>query len=235
MDLLRSAIAEYEDVLVGNKKNISTYYFSYNATGNMKMALQIMKYAFDTYLHWSPSQLRDCLTFEVIERLKLTSLMRYIVFPVELDSEKDLFYIAWQLYPGTVHFSEKDLILRIYNNLLDKKLNKYPKKFFDGAYGTLRAQVCLRYMIEQFLPVKSVDELYELFASQKCIKSLRKYKLLFICQELFDSPMEYLHNALPKEQQNQFLYRFYEFDLQRSEQRAQMPEQSSYAEAGDHE
>ena len=233
MDILRSAIAEYEDMLIGNRKAMSTYYFSYNSNGNMKLALQIMNHAFDTYLHWSPEQLRDCLTMEVMERLKLQPLLRYVIFPVELDSTKDLFYIAWQLYPGTVHFSEKDLILRVYKNLLSKQIQKYPKEFFDGRYGSIRAQVCLRYMIEQYLPFNTIDDLYDYFASIKCNKVLRQNRLLDACRDLYDSPVEYLHKSLPKEQQNQFLYRYYDFTLRRAEQKANLTDMPEAAKAGD--
>jgi len=219
VDLVKSVITEYEDMLVGNRKMISNYYFTYNAAGNMKLALKVMKYAFDTYLHWTPTQLRDCLTYEVIERLRLQQLLRYVIFPVELDSTEDLFYVAWQLYPKTVHFTERDLILRIYKNLLEKKKPKFPKKFFDGTCGSLRAQVCLRYMIEQFLPFNSTDELYDYFASPKCLKALRQNRLSSICTDLFETPLEYLHKSLPKEQQNQFLYYFYDFTLRRAEQK----------------
>ncbi|MDR0286667.1 MAG: hypothetical protein LBI03_03015 [Clostridiales bacterium] len=227
MDLTRSAIAEYEDVLVGNRKMISNYYFAYNANGNMKMALKIMKYAFDTYLHWTPDQLRDCLNFEVIERLRLQQLLRFIIFPVELNPENDLFYIAWQLYPKTVHFNERDLILRVYKNLLEKKIHKYPKGFFDGTYGSQRAQVCLRYMIEQYLPFNSVDELYEYFSTQKCLKALRQNKLTVVCHDLFETPLEYLHKSLPKEQQNQFLFYFYDFTIRRAAQKIQSETEES--------
>jgi len=233
VEILKSAIAEYEDVLIGGKKVISAYYFSYNASGNMKLALQIMKYAFDTYLHWSAEQLRDYLTLKVMERLKLQPLIRHIIFPVELDCNRDLFYIAWLLYPKTVHFSEKELILRVYKNLLDRKIQKYPKEFFDGMSGYRRAQVCLRYMVEQFVPVSTIDALYEFFASPDCYKVLRQKKLLVVCRDWFASPVDYLHQSLPKEQQNNFLYYYFSFRQRRAEQKAQLAEQSAAGKAGD--
>lgn len=218
MDILKSAIAEYEDTLLNKRKAVSNYYFSYEKTGNMRLALQIMQYAFDTYLKWSPQELRDSLTLEIMERLKLKPFLRYIQFPPELNPRKDLFYIAWQLYPNTVHYSVKDLILRVYQNLLDKKIQKYPKEFFTGTDGLLRAQVCLQYMISQHLTFRSVREMYAYFASHDCEKVLRKYRLFTVCCDLFESPLEYLHTALPKEQQQIFWYRFFQFSKVRSEQ-----------------
>ena len=222
MDVLKGAIAEYEDLLVGKRKTFSHYYFNYNSTGNMKLALQVIEYAFDTYLKWSPGQLRDCLTIDVMEQLKLNGFIRYIAFPPELDSTKDLFYIAWLLYPTTVHFSEKDLVLRVYKNLLDEKIKKYPKEFFSGMDGLTRAHVCLRYMIEHYLPAKSIDELYEYFGTLKSVRGLRQHKLLVVCNDLFDTPVEFLHKSLHKDQQNTFWYRYYDFCWQRTEQKEQL-------------
>ena len=218
MDIVKSAIAEYEDTLLNKRKAVSSYYFSYEKAGNMKLALQIMKYAFDTYLEWSPQELRDSLTIEILERLKLKPFLRFIQFPPELNPKTDLFFIAWQLYPNTVHYSENDLILRVYQNLLDKKIQKYPKEFFTGTDGLLRAQVCLQYMIGQHLTFRTIREMYAYFASPACEKMLRKYRLLTICYDLFDSPLEYLHTALPKGQKNVFWYRFYQFSKTRAEQ-----------------
>lgn len=211
MDFLKSAIAEYEDTLVGKRKAISTFYFSYGENGNMKLALQIMKYAFETYLKWEPQVLRDYLTSEVLERIKLKSLLRYIVFPPELNAKEDLFYIAWLIYPETIHYGKKDLALRVYKKLLDKEIQKFPKEFFTGSDGVTRTQICLRYMIEQYLHITSVKELYEFFSTDECIKTLRKYKLLTICRDLYDTPVEYLHSSLSKEQKDIFWYRYYDF------------------------
>lgn len=211
MDFLKSAIAEYEDTLVGKRKAISTFYFSYGENGNMKLALQIMKYAFETYLKWEPPVLRDYLTNEVLERMKLKSLMRYIVFPPELNAKEDLFYIAWLIYPETIHYGKKDLALRVYIKLLNKEIQKFPKEFFTGSEGITRTQICLRYMIEHYLHFTSVRELYEFFSTDECIKTLRKYKLLTICRDLYDTPVEYLHSSLSNDQKDIFWYRYFDF------------------------
>ena len=234
MDVLESAIADYEDVLVGKKRSMSGYYFSYNAGGNMKLALSIMRYAFDTYLKWPAEQLRDCLTPEIMQRFKLQALIRYIAFPPELNNKTDMFYIVWLLYPATVHFNEIELVLRIYKDVLSKKLPKYPKEFFDGRSGIYRAQVCLRYAIEQTLQFNSVEGIYEYFISPQCTPFLRQQRLLLICKELFDSPLAFLHTTLPKEQQSDFLYYYYDFKQRRAIQQLKIGEPlTPAAAAGD--
>ena len=222
MDILQNAIAEYEECLIGNRRTISNYYFSYNQYGNMKLALQVIKHGLEKYLRWNPEQLRDCLTPEIMEQLRLQQMVRHIIFPPELDASRDLFFIIWQLYPHTIHFSDKDLILRVYKGILDRTILKYPKEFFTGHDGRIRSQVCLRYMIEQFLPINSLEELYEYFASSNCQNVLKQNKLLVICNDLYETPLEYLHKSLPKGQQNEFLFRFNDFTLRRSNQKFQV-------------
>ena len=181
----------------------------------MKLALHIMQYAFETYLGWTPQVLRDNLTLDILERLKLKSLLRYIQFAPELNAKEDLFYIAWLIYPETVHYGKKELTLRVYKQLLNKQLQKFPKEFFTGRDGLTRSQICLRFMIEQFLHFTSVEEMYRYFSTEECTKTLRKYKLLVVCRDLYDTQLEYLHESLAKEQRDTFWYRYYDFSLRR--------------------
>lgn len=215
MDFLKSVIAEYEDTLVDKRKSISTFYFSYGKSGNMKLALHIMQYAFETYLCWTPQILRDNLTADILERLKLKSLLRYIQFPPELNAKEDLFYIAWLIYPETIHYGKKELTLRVYTQLLNKQIQKFPKEFFTGRDGLTRSQICLRYMIEQFLHFTSIKEMYQYFSTEDCTKTLRRYRLLAVCHDLYDTQLEYLHDSLVKEQRSTFWYRYYDFSLRR--------------------
>ena len=219
MDLYNSAIAEYEDTLVGKQKAISTYYFSYGKYGNQRLALQIMKYAFETYLGWSPATLRDYISNEIFNRLQLKPLLHYIEFPPELDPKKDLFYIIHLIYPDVVRFSKKDLVLHVFQQLLEGSIMKFPKEFFTGADGEQRAQICLRYILEQKLTFVSVQEAYAFFSTPNCLKLLNKYKLLSVCRDLYDSPLTYLHYSLPSKQQDVFWYRYYDFCCKRAQLR----------------
>lgn len=204
-------IIEYENCLIGKNKTISQSFFPYDDYANEKIALRIMKYAFETYLGWDPFALRDHLTKDILKKLKLTQLIRYISFPPELNSKKDFFYIIWKLYPQTINFSENDLILKVYKNLLSGKIQRFPKEFFTGIYGLERARLCLQYMIEEYIQVSSIEELYELFSSENIITLLEKYKLRSICEDSFLDPLEFLHYSLPEKQKSEFLYNFYIF------------------------
>ncbi len=207
----KELILEYEDVLLGKANCISPFHFENGPYFNETAALDIIKYAVETYLKWDPYTMRDCLTLEIMNMLKLKPLLRYISFPPELNPKKDLFYIAWKLYPKQITYSTKQLILDVYKDVLSGKLKRFPKEFFTGAKGFLRASICLQYFIENFAPKEDVPHLYKYFAGPKISNDLKQYKLNIVCKDNFDSPIEYLHFSLPKEQKDESLYHFFSF------------------------
>lgn len=121
-----------------------------------------------------------------------------------------------KLYPNTVHYSEKDLNLLVYQNLLDGKIQQYPKELFTGTDGLLRAQA--QYMIGQHPAFRTVRKMYGYSALPACDKILRKYRLLTICGGLFEPPLEYRHTTLPKGLHQICWYRPYRFSKTRCEQ-----------------
>ena len=202
-------ILDYEEVLLGNQKTVSSAIFYSDAVGNEKLALNIMKYAFETYLRWTPIELYDWLTPEIMERLKPTQLLSYVRFPSELEPT-DLFYVVWKIYPQQTHYSKEDLILRVYKKMLADQIKKYPKEFFTATEGVDRAIICLRYLIENYIPLRNTLQLYALF-SARGNTLLKKYKLLVPCKDLFGTPLVYLHESLPKNQCNNTFYLYCRF------------------------
>lgn len=218
--LNQELILEYENCLLGKTVTIPKYYFSYAQESNARIALSIMQYAFENYLRWDPFTLRDQLNMRIMQKLKLKLLIKYIPFPPELNPKTDLFYIVWKIYPKTIHFSETDLILKIYTQVLSGELQRFPKEFFTGIYGMVRARVCLQYLIEQYMTVNDIEELYRIFASKQGTTLLKKYKLFSVCESSFDNPVEFLHYSLPQQQKDDFLDSFYQFQMLREKEAA---------------
>lgn len=215
MDL--NLITEYEQTLIGHRYSVFPTYFCYSDDSNEAMALSVMKYALETYLKWSPEDLRDYLTMDILKALKLDGLLKYIRFPVELNPERDLFYLAKILYPNKITIEDKDLTLNVYKNILNKKIEKYPKEFFTGMYGMLRACICLKYMIENNLQFHSVEDMYEFFASKDAAAVLRNNKLEMVSKDLYETNVDFIHDALADSQKIDILYHFYKFCLKANE------------------
>lgn len=202
---------EYDELLLGNRNGLSQGYFANGEMASEQNALELMRYAFETYLQWTPFELCDWLSWDVLELLKLKPIVRFVRFPLELNPERDLFYIACKLYPRTIHFSEADLTLAVYKKMLSGEIKKYPKEFFSGAEGMNRAAACLVYAIEQFMPVDNVYDLYAAFGKSSINRFLRKQKLMMVCNDLFGDPLDFLHFTLPKQQKQLGMYFYCQF------------------------
>ena len=101
-----------------------------------------------------------------------------------------------------------------YRKIKERKMAiyKFPKNYMSGAIGVLRAGICLQYMISNFMAFHSIAEIYEFFADEeRAIWTLKKYKLYTVYRELFESPLEYLHTALPEDKKDYLLYNYYSF------------------------
>ena len=90
---------------------------------------------------------------------------------------------------------------------------RYPKDYMYGYLGMLRAKICLQYSINQNCVFKSADDLYAFFASKECIKYLKANKLYQLYVSFYTSPLEYMHDSMPSNIKNDFLYHNYMFLL----------------------
>jgi len=218
----KGILFEYELILLGKKNFFSPYFFSFGNDYNERMALDVFQYAIEVYLRWSPEETATYLTIDIIKLMKLDSILKYIRFPAELIPERDLFYIAHLLYPKKVPFNEKELILRTYKEVLSGQLYKFPKEYLSDSLGMIRACICFQYMVSQYLSFKSIDDMYNHFCTSKGTKDLKKYRLYAICTDMFEFPLDFLHEALSVRQKNEFLYHYHRFCLKNKEQLNQL-------------
>ena len=217
--MYRDALYEYENILLGKKTSFSSYFFSSDPDKNEQKALYIIKFALRYYLKWSESQICQYLDWKVINCMKLESLMKYIQFPPEMSARDDIFIVKGKLYPNLVQLNQKEITLKVYKRVLEKDLYKFPKEYLSGdSIGVHRAIVCFQYMLTQIPPFENTEEMYKYFASSKGPKLLKKYRLNVACVTMFDHPIDFLHEALPKQQRDEFWYRYYKFKISNNEQ-----------------
>lgn len=203
---------EYEKILLKKKKNYSCSFFNYdNDAINQKNALTIIRYALEDFLHWTPKDIEQNLSMDIMRAMKIDILLKHINMPHELSPEKDLFYIAHLLYPDQCPYNSKFQTIRVYRNVLERKLYRFPKGFFEDIEGIERANLCLINMIQNYLFPHNVAELYEWFSDYSIIKTLKKYCLYDACVTIYESPLDFLHEALSIEQKNDFYYQYYKF------------------------
>lgn len=210
--LERELKKEYEDILLGRKKNYSNAFFdSNNEEKSQKNAIIVLRYVFEDFLHWTPKDIENCISPEIITLMKLDSVIKHITFPGELNPRTDLWYIAHLLYPNIIKFNSKEKTIMIYQNILDKKLYRYPKTFWDGPEGIIRAKACFRYMLQNIMSFHNIEELYAFFANSTGYKAMKTYHLIIPQEMMYDTPLDYLHDSLSQNQRNEFLYHYYKF------------------------
>lgn len=196
---IRAFLAEYDEVLIGKKKTYSAALMS--KQHGTELCAALLKLIFAEYLNWTPYQIRDCLTLEIIKRMCLAPLINKIPCPQEVLRDKELYFVAGYLYPYTVKRDPHDprLVIKIYHDLLNGNIQKFPKEFFAASEeGRLRARILFRVMVKEFLSgyFGSYADMYHFFASSQGMRTIEKYKLKRAMQTWFSSPLEYLHESL---------------------------------------
>lgn len=210
--MVSNIIHEYEEILIGNQTKYLKEIFQCNDEDKEKIALEVFHYAFEVYLRWSPEDVQEYISDEILDKMKLTNLLKYIQFPAELSKKKNLDYLVDILYPQLTKMDFKASIITTYKKVLNAKDGtKLPKGYLNESLGMMRGHICLQYVLSEYFNFDSTEELYGFFASSNGMKTLKKYRLSSMCVDFYNTPLDFLHNALPKSQQNEFLYYYYKF------------------------
>lgn len=203
-------ISEYEEILEGTRQVFSVNYLR-NGT-SPEAVRDLLQFVFIEVLGWSPSMIHDYISPELIQMLKLESIVKKVDFPPELDRTKDLYYISTICYGSkdTAGPSKKERILTQYHRVLDGELTKYPKGFWLTPDNEFYMQTCLLDAINREIAVSSIDELYYYFADRtKAASFLESQKLMAPCRDFFDGdPLKMLHALLPEEDRSEACYLF---------------------------
>lgn len=226
--LNKNVLYEFESVLLDKKTSLSPYFFNQTSEQNEKTALAIIKYVVEVHLKWTPEQVRKNLTWDVIQLMKLDSIMKYINFPPEADRKKDLFIVAGKLYPNKIKINSSAMTILTYKKIISREQYKFPKCFFDGNEGRYRALICLQYMLNQYTSFESVEEMYKVFSTPKASKLLKKYKLQAARVAMYEYAIDYLHDALPDDVKNEYFYHYYKFKIANKKQKKNMIEQGTF-------
>ena len=192
-------IQEYSDVLCEQKQNFS---FSLLAnTGDAERCADILRTIFKEYFRWTPEQVRDCLTPKDVDRMCLRQLIRKLPAPPEVNREKDLYYVAWYLYPQTRNMTDVELVSKVYRDVLEGRTKKFPKGYFSGAVGEFRAKTVFMQMVQEFYSgsFRNPKEMLDFFGSSAGRAAIAKYKLDTALETWFESPLDYAYKSIPEE------------------------------------
>ena len=210
----RFAIIQYESKLLkGHKKATANTYVGDAATRN-RVALAVFRHVIEDILQWSPDVAFANMSMQLIKDLKLNNEWNNLDLPREIRQFSTAKYVVAMLYPRKFMplFSTESLAIQVYRSCLEQRKGIFPKNYFLDENGRLKAQVCLRYMLNNYAVYNSIEKIYEEFANTEVVKKLLKnYGLDLPARTLYDTPLDYLHESLSMQQRSHLFYNFYRF------------------------
>ena len=212
----RFILQEYEALYINSDKCSipSAYFKDLSRKQQNEQALKIIRFAFKHYLNWTPQQIKEGLTTDIIKKLKLDTLINtYIDFPPEYSKNGlDIVYLAYLLYPNKFHLSAEEQCINMLRRIHRGELKKYPSSWTDSDNGIVHLQILIRYVIQQLPRFNNPEALYEYFASPKGIKTFKDYKIYYFITGLYANPLQAVHQALPPNAKSEFLFNALLFD-----------------------
>lgn len=215
MVMTQEVIYEYEDILMGKRKNFGT-----SLDGNKKEISEkvgaVWKYAVVHLLKWTPQQAVKYLTYDIVKMLCLDKTFNKMNFKPERTYIGDFRLFLQYAFPDEVRMGLTEQTISEYERIakIGKWANdqnneiRYPKKFFTDESGMKRAAILLNHVISLYLSTYTIEELYDFFANKKkAIKWLREKSLEAPCKDVYDGDtLEYFHFSLPFYKQNYLYY-----------------------------
>lgn len=208
----KSAIEQYEKHLLCNKK----YYFPELDIERKQAVTFIFRYVVEELLEFSPEEAYGKLNKACLDESGLSFLLKqYMNIPKDINIYNDTDYLLSQIYPDLYRYDPYEKTVTLYNKILKGEISKFPKNYFSTEIGKNKAEYLLLYIIDKNLSLKkntAIFDLYELFSDDKKInKKLKEWKIKKLQEQLYLNALTYLHEALPRNQKNDFLYFYFSF------------------------
>ena len=213
MRISKNLLYEYQLLLLGRIPAIQPDLFDGESKQKERAALEIVRYAVEKLLRWTPQEMAAKFNGEVIERMKLTKIVSYINFPPEADKKRDYFVYAHKLYPTIVPMDLYTLTILTYNNVHERHLVKFPKGFFDDNLGRTRALLCMNYALVRDGKFHSKQEMYKTFAESAGVQFIQAHRLDLARRLSWEHPLDFMHESLSKHDRDEVWYHYYKLKL----------------------
>jgi hypothetical protein len=211
MRISQNLLYEYQLLLLGKIPSIQPDLFEGEAKQKEKAALDILRYAVEQLLRWSPQEMAAKFNGDVITKLKLTKIVSYVIFPPEADKKRDYFVYAHKLYPHIIPMDLYTLTILTYKNVHERRLVKFPKGFFDDNLGRTRALLCMNHALSIDGHFTSKRELYKTFSETAGAQFIQKHRLDLARRLSWSNPIDFVHEALPLNDRDEMWRHYYKF------------------------
>ena len=206
-----SILYDYEQVLIGNREAISQFnFYGANPGGlNQNRALSCIKYILEEILQWNIDLAKKKFDMYMIQLMKMDRLVEYIDFPPEVEFGDGL-YILSLIYPEEIKLDQKNMIENVYKNVLDGK-GQFPREYFIGQKGFYRFCICLCYLIANYKPFASLDEIYCFLVSKEGRKFLDDYRLKIPMEHLNIDILECVYSLTDDDENSKLYFTYYKY------------------------
>lgn len=199
----------YDKVRSGEYKNFSPHFFS--SDDRYKKITVLVKYYVEDILKITPEEAEKNITYEMLEKDKLKSLLKYVKKDKPIEYETDTSYVSHLIrfaYPSLPKPRKKDLVIMCYKEVLSDKRTKFPKNYFKSVDGEKRAKICFEYLWKEKLKIKYEDiPVVFLVSNEKGLDILQKYKLKILTQMLYYSVSDMIQNMYPDLSLDEIVYK----------------------------
>ena len=160
-------------------------------------AAEILRYVFfERYNAKDYDTIRGMFTHDFVRENKLRRVVQSFERPMEF-LPGDYEYILWELFPERKK-GKRSLTEKIYSEVLSGKRKNFPRGFFsDPNDGRYRADVCVKYLCRRVLHF-SGDRIAMEFSHSNGIKTLAKFKLRIVLDQVYISLSEMMYQVFPQ-------------------------------------
>lgn len=208
---------DYENSLIGESKDIGMYNFFGSAAGgaNQQRAVACIRYALEEVLGWDVEESIQKFDDYMIKAMKLTRVVDFINYPDEVP-DRDPRYILSLLYPERVKMNFLSMVTDLYQKVIEHT-EQFPREYFSGTNGFYRYCICLQYLLSNYHPVSSVEELYPFILSPEGTRFLTEYRLKIPADMLNIDILQCLYEITKDEPNAKLFYHFYRFNAEKKQ------------------
>lgn len=217
---------DYDDTVIGRIEVLDSYNFYGSAPGgaNEKQALDIIRYAIEKILAWTPDDAVLKFDSYMIRIMNLEKVISYIRYPVEVPYGSPR-YILSLLYPEKVHLDWEKLVGEVFEDVLEsarrkeqskgtdkvETLKQFPREYFSGTEGFKRFCCCIKYVIENYKPMSSVEEIFSFFCSPQGKHLLYEFRLKVPADQFSIDLLSVLRYITREEPDSELYFSYYTF------------------------
>lgn len=207
---LTIVLYEYTEILLGKRKNYSDNFFDESRTNNEQNAINFIRTVTKTFLRCNTLEAaKATITPEILKRMRLDTIVNHIRRPRYVLPEDWNLYVLARIYSNKFN-TEKWIAGQLCSRIRNRTISKFPKFYMNENSGLVRSQYCLRYFISTDLPHMKIIDLYRFSTTTKFSIFLKERLLLNVKGKLYESPVEFMHNAIVAQQQEEAFYHMYE-------------------------